>query len=338
MIRGFAAGFGFIGAVLEKYSIEYNFNYLIDSSNIRGVIRNYIKLKELNDMGLLDKYNIVTLSTWENIIYYKKKPQQKLIAYPNGFIVGLNYDQTIKEVPLPKRLIHRIVKVLFDKKMQRKYKEADMLIVSTPNMLVHAKKLRNDAVWLPNPIDTDMFSIEGDKIVLEGNPSIFLPTRLHAFKNPLFGINLFKKIKTKYPNAKLHMIKYGNGEDPLFNAFKKIIDLKDVIYHDKMSSMELATYYRSADLVLGQFNETLGNLSMIELEAIACGASIVTLDQYEIREEFSNLSKLEPLAFRLLNNSVEDQNFKKEFIKRNQEYVYNIHSEKAVAEKMLSLL
>lgn len=329
-INGLCSGFAFIGNLLEKYYPEYSFYYMSDSSSsFEGVIRNYKKFKDMDKSNELSKYDIITLSAWENIIYYKKKnSKQLLIAYPNGFIVGLNYDQTIKEVPLPKRLIHRLMKLFFDKKMQQMYKNADMLIVSTPNMIEHAKKLREDALWLPNPIDTKTFSPKGAKVKLEGNPSVFLPTRLHAFKNPLFGVNLFKKIKAKYPDAKLHMIRYGGGEDPLFNAFKQLVDLKDVVYHEKMPHYELCKYYRSANIVLGQFNDTLGNFSLVELEAMASGAALVTLDIYEINQEFGGLKNLEKLAFRL----IEDKAFKKRFIKRNLDYVIRNHSEKAVAK------
>lgn len=124
------------------------------------------------------------------------------------------------------------------------------------------------------------------------------------------------------------MIRYGRGADPLFNAFRKIIDEKEVVYHDRMPREELAKYYRSADLVLGQFNPVYANFSLVELETMACGAPIVTLDKYEIKKEFNNLNRLENLAFRLLEN----KEFRQRFMKRNLEYVKKMHGEREVAQ------
>jgi hypothetical protein len=92
-----------------------------------------------------------------------------------------------------------------------------------------------------------------------------------------------------------------------------------------MPHEELHKYYRSADLVLGQFGESLGTLSLVELEAIACGAPLVTLDKYELK---LSLSKAEETAFKLIENP----EFKRNYIKRNLDYVRRVHSEKAVSE------
>jgi len=332
-IKGLCSGFSFIGNVVEKYYPNYSFDYMIDSSDIKGAIRNYLKFRRMDKQGTFDKYDMITLSTWENIIQYKKKsPDQLLIAYPNGFIVGLNYDQTIKEVPFIKRQLHKLLKFFCDKKMKQKYKEADLLVVSTPNMLEHAKKIRKDAIWLPNPIDTEVFNPRGSKVKLEGNPSVFLPTRLHAFKNPLFGVNLFNKIKEKYPDAKLHMIRYGGGEDPLFGAFKRIVNMKDVVYHDKMKREELSKYYRSADLILGQFNPNLAALGMVELEAMACGGAVISLDKYEIYTY--PINTLERLALRI----VEDKKFRDSYIKKNIAYIKKMHSPEGVSRLCIDFI
>ncbi len=322
-------GFKFLYDSFSKVDNTYEYTFAFPKSTRYDFITNYLLLNKIN----LSEYEVIHINCWENILHYnprKKLKNQITIAEAHGFFVGVNFNATLRELPIEKKIPNYVLKILFDKYMQKKLKQYDLFYVSTPNMLEHAKKIRNDAIWLPNPINTSIFNPNGPKIKLEGNPAIFLPTRLHAFKNPLFGINLFKKIKDKYPKAKLHMINYGQGADPLFSAFKKIINEKDVIYHNRMPHDELAKHYRSADLVLGQFNENLGNFSLVELEAMACGAPIVTLDKYEIKKEFSELDKLEALAFKL----IEDKKFKKQFIKRNQEYVYNYHSEENVIKSI----
>jgi glycosyltransferase involved in cell wall biosynthesis len=323
-------GFKFLYDIFSRIDNTYEYNFEFPKSSQYDFITNYLLLNKIN----LLEYEIIHINCWENILHYnpkKKSKSQITIAEAHGFFVGVNFKATLRELPIKKRIPNYILKILFDKYMQKKIKQYDLFYVSTPNLLEHAKEIRNDAIWLPNPINTDIFNSNGQRITLEGNPAIFLPTRLHAFKNPLFGVNIFKKIKIKYPKAKLHMINYGRGADPLFNAFKKIVNKKDVIYHDRMPHKELAKYYRSADLVLGQFNENLGNFSLVELEAMACGAPIVTLDKYEIKKEFEKLNQLEELAFKLIEN----KKFKEQFIKRNLAYVKKMHSEKSVTKMNL---
>jgi glycosyltransferase involved in cell wall biosynthesis len=325
----FLNGFSWIYRTFDKSNKYYTYEYAFPKPQRLDWITNYLLIKKLMRTHKLEQYDVVHINNWEGIIAYKKQnPNQIFIAEAHGFFVGVNFDCTIAELPFVRRQLSKILKFFLNGLMQRRLKKADLFYVSTPNMLEHAKKIRKDAIWLPNPLDTKIFSSKVGKVKLEGNPVVFFPTRLHTFKNPLFGVNLFKKIKAKYPEAKLHMIKYGQGADPLFNAFQKIVDEKDVIYHDKMPHDELLKHYRGADLVLGQFNPNLGNLSLVELEAMACGAPIVTLDMYEIKNELSSLSKLEDLAFRL----IKDKKFKNQFVKRNLEYVYKTHSEKAVIE------
>jgi len=215
---------------------------------------------------------------------------------------------------------------LFDSKMKKKLKQADLFYCATPNMLQHCKKINPAAKWLPNPMDDETFSSEIKPVKLEGSPSVFFPTRFHAFKNPLFGVNLFNKIKKKYPGAKIHLISYGRGADPLLAEFlNKVLDKDSCIIHDLMPRSKLNSYFVSADLVLGQFNENIACCGLIELEAISMGAPLVTLDKYEIMTELKDLEKI---AFKLL----EDKEFRKSYIEKNKEIVKKNHSIKEIAE------
>jgi len=327
--RYYCLGFTFIGKALERYTNEYDFTYVTFTSSIKGSINTINAIKQIQNDKINPPYDVVHLSSWESLLVYKKKiPNQIFIAHPHGFIAGINYDRTIKDIPFFRRQVHLIIKLFFDKCIRKKYQQADIMYVSTPNMLEHAKKIREDAIWLPNPINKDLLNPSLPKIVLEGNPSVFMPTRMHTYKNPLFGVNLFKKIKAKYPKAKLHVVRYPTGDDdPLFNEMMTMLPKEDVIIHPRIDRTQVGTYYKSADLLLGQFNENYANFSLVELDGMACGAAVVTLDKYEIKNEYSSLENLEKLAFRLL----EDKKFRKKIIDRNLKYVSTVHSEKNVA-------
>lgn len=324
----FGSGFSRITEIIcSDLKKEYDFEFKDFTSTYCGLIksRNFLK-KKYKTKEIYD-YDVVHLGTWEVIISFKKvRKDQLFIAHAHGFFVGINFDATIREIPFVKRQISKALKFFLDNKMKNKLREADMFYVSTPNMLEHAKKIRSDALWLPNPIDVKNFNPNGKKAKLEGNPSVFFPTRFHAFKNPLYGVNIFNKILEKYPEAKLHIVNYGGAPDPLRVEFKfKLLKKGTYIEHKMMPHDKLAEFYRGADLVLGQFNDNLGNLSLVELEAMASGAPIVTLDKYE---RDMPLDKCEEIAFKI----IEDKKFKSKFIKDNLDYVRRVHSDEAVAK------
>lgn len=319
-------GFVKIGEYLSKHMPEYEFVFSFPKSWRGDWITNYQLIKKMIRTHEIDAYDIVHINNWEGILAYsKRRKDQIFVAHAHGFFVGVNFDRTIVELPFFRRNMSRVLKFMLDAKMKRKLKTADLFYCSTPNMLEHCKKIRPDAKWLPLPMNFKLCSPTGEKKKLEGNPAIFLPTRIHVFKNPIFGARLFDRIRMKYPSAKLHIIRYGRGADPLYDEFVGIVGKEHLIEHPLMPREELVKYYRGADLVLGQFNPNLGNLSLVELEAMACGAPIVTLDKFELDYP---TEKLDSIAFRL----IADKKYRLSYIKKNNSYVRKVHSEEAVAE------
>lgn len=324
----FVAGFDFIAKALEKYySEQYAFKYETLAPGTFGLPKNYWLIKKKIRSEELSKYDVVHLGAWETILAYKKiRKDQIFIAHAHGFIAGLSYDKLIWSLPFVKRQLAKIQDFLMGKKMKKQIRSADIFYVSTPNLLEYAKKIRKDAIWLPNSIDVSKFNPKGEKKKLEGTPSVLFLTRFHAFKNPLYGVLLFNKILKKYPDARLHVINYGSGMDPLFKSFKKKFLKKGTfIEHKLMPHEELAKMFRGADLVLGQFNEAFGSLTLLELEAMATGAPVVTQAKYELNIP---LNKCESLAFKL----IEDKKFRSKYIKENIDYVRKVHSEEVVAK------
>ncbi len=326
-------GFRFLFNSFEKHIPDYAFKFLFPKPGRFDFITNYLLFRKWQKQGKIKEFDVVHVNNWENFLNIpskKKRGNQIWIAESHGFHVGLNFEQTIKELPLPNKIMSKILKSLLTKKIKKKIKEFDIYYVSTPNMLEHAKKIRQDAMWLPNPINMDVFNPYGKKIKLQGNPAIFLPTRLHVFKNPIFAINLFKKIKKKYPKACLHLIDYGFQGGPLTPELKMRLKDKEIyIWHKRMDKERLATMYRSADLILGQFNETLGMLSLVELEAMDCGAPMVTLDLYELNLP---LDQCEKKVFKILENN----KFKKQYVNRLYNYVVRTHSAESIKKVIIS--
>lgn len=280
--------------------------------------------------GNLKKYQVIHINTWENFLNAKKNEWQVLIWESHWFHFWLNFQETLKHFRWLKRIIAALIEFLLGWLIRFKIKKFDIYYVSTPNMLEFAQKIRPDASWLANAIDIDIFNPDWEKIALNWNPAIFYPTRLHSFKNPKFWIDLFQKIKIKHPEAVLHLIRYPNGADPLANYYAKTLTDPDTyVWHWFKTPRELASMYRSSDLVFWHFDPNLGMMSLIELEATACGAAVISHDRYEIH---TPLSELENITFSILDNKEK----RKDFVEKNREIVLSNHSPEKIAARLLS--
>jgi len=323
--------FYFVGKTIEKYLHTSKFYYYSYQGNfLVNIIGNLLDFRKKLKTKFFDKYDIIHINAWENIINIPPKNKRKnqiWIAETHGLHIGFN-DKSFYKTLLPnKRALAFFISIFTKRKMIKKIKSADIYYVSTPNLLSAAKLIRPDVEWLPNPINLDIFKPTGKTIKLEGNPSIFLPTRLHKNKNSLFIIKLLNKIINEFPESKITYVDYGK-KSPDETKFIKTIEKNHCKKCEFLSQEKLATYFRSADLIIGQFSDVAGN-GLIELQAMACKAPLVSYDIYEtIKVDRKDLPKY---AIKLINNKT----FRTKEIKRNYEYVSKVHNPKTIAKQYL---
>ena len=213
--------------------------------------------------------------------------------------------------------------------MKKKVSQVDILYCSTPDLVVPVEKFfGRSPIWLPNPVDTKLFSPEGDIFRLEGHPACFLAARLNGDKRPEVAVDIFNKIiKPNFPKATLHLLSFGDKA----SFYKKtLIDSDTYFWHDFMDKPTLASKIRGADLVFGDFS--IGALSLLPMQVMAMKKPIVTLDRYEIIKK--EINELPGLALKLLS----DSEFRNDFIEKNYSYILEFHSEAAVAKKHLDNL
>lgn len=313
---------------LEKF-LDYKIIELSPISHKFDIVTNFIFFLIKKIKGDFNKYKIVHINNWENFLNAKKYQWQVLIWESHWFHFGLNFSDTLIHFSWFKKIIASIVEFLISWLIRYKIKKFDIYYVSTPNMLTYAKQIRYDAKWLPNAINTAIFNPNWIKTKLQWSPVVFYPTRLHSFKNPKFWIDLFFKIKEKYPNATLHLIKYPNWWDPLASYYeKKLIDNKTYFWHSYKNPNELAEMYRWSDIVLWHFHESLWMMSLVELEATACWIAVISYDKYEIK---TKLTELENITFSILS----DKDKYNDFVSKNLDIVLKNHSAENIAKKLL---
>jgi len=156
-------------------------------------------------------------------------------------------------------------------------KKADLFFVSTPDLLTVGKLIREDVVWLPNPIDLENFRPMKPKIDLHQgfDYTIFMPSRIDfRMKGTDLVIEQFSLLP---PNFALHIIKHGVPKDihRLLKLIEKL-DLKNRVFiHDRLPRKDVTQLYNAADMIIDQFGgaQAFGNVT---LEGLACEKTVIT--------------------------------------------------------------
>jgi glycosyltransferase involved in cell wall biosynthesis len=168
---------------------------------------------------------------------------------------------------------------LLKKIVEYNLKHCDRILVSTPDILGIAKMFREDAEYLPNPVDTRLFypkpMPERDsrlRVLIASNSD-------WKVKGTDMAIRALSKIKDE---VKVSIIRYGKDFDKTVKLAKSLdleLQVLEKVSHDKMRE-----YYWSHDVVIDQFK--LGSLGMVSLEAIACGRPVVTFVSSEYVDHY----------------------------------------------------
>lgn len=250
---------------------------------------------------LATKYDIYHIYYWTHLLACYLTPGPKKVYEPLGWQVGFGFNR-IKNFLSPRR---KIIGTILDKPLKLRLLTADRLIVGGPDLYEEAIKLRSDTILNPWPVNFKIFNPNIEAENLEGEPAIFLPTRLDRRKGITEALAIWREIKRNYPKAKLHLIEWGE----LVPNLKKTLE-NDAVWHTFMYPEKYVRVLRGANLVLGQFWQ--GTIGYVEREAMACRVPIVVYDKYELKTT-SNLNKL---AIRLLK----DQNFRQQYTENNYNY------------------
>ncbi len=313
---------------LEKYLKNTKIFWLRkDRWHIYNDYNSFFKIqKEI----LAKKYDIVHLNSRFDIFLLKKTKWIKYIFESHGPHPGisLKYSLLSAENPLIKIFIflfYRLFKIIFLYKIRK----VDLHYVSIPGILELAKQSNPNVKRLPNPVDTEIFKKQKDRLPLEKKYiNIFYPTGLRKIKNSGFALELMEKLQRKYKKIKFYLIKQSVSN---FKRYKKQLERieKNIVRLDQVPREKIPFYYSAdRDLVLGSFfpKKTYAMLNMIENEAMACKAPTLCCDLNEII--FEPIEKLEKLAYKI----IDDKKYRKEYIEKTYKYVMKIHGIQNVAK------
>jgi len=204
-------------------------------------------------------------------------------------------------------------------------KYAHKLFATTPDLLLYSKYVQRNFVYLPQPIDPDLFKPYGEYVELYGDPVVFVPTRLSEEKGATLILWILKFITINYPKAMVYLVKWRNNS--YINFLQKFSNVKVISY---IPRNVLPAWYRSVDIVIGQFK--IGSPGMIELESMACGTPVVFYDKY-LGYGVKSLNIREITEF--IRNIIEDKEFRRIKINKGLNIINKYHLAPTVANTLL---
>lgn len=166
---------------------------------------------------------------------------------------------------------------LWGRIVRHNLKHCDRVLVSTPDLLGIARLFKDDAEYLPNPVDIELFypkpieSHDGKRRVLIASDSNW------SVKGTDIAVRALSKIKDEIDVSIIgHGVDFGKTL-ALASSLRLRLNVLPKVSHERLNG-----YYWNADVVIDRLK--LGSLGMVSLEAIACGRPLVTYVSSEYPE------------------------------------------------------
>jgi len=206
-------------------------------------------------------------------------------------------------------------------------KHCDKILVSTPDVLGIAKGYREDAEYLPNPINAELFypkpAVQKGKkkrvlIASDSNWNV---------KGTNIAIKALSKIREEVNVSIIQHGKDFNKTTTLASSLGLSLKILPRASHEKLNE-----YYWDADVVIDRFR--LGSLGVVSLEAIACGRPVVTYVSSEF-QEYRDFPLKEVCTEEAVASAVERAN--SDLWEKQHSYLVKSHKPEVLVEKMLEI-
>jgi glycosyltransferase involved in cell wall biosynthesis len=206
-------------------------------------------------------------------------------------------------------------------------KHCDKILVSTPDILGTAKRYREDAEYLPNPVNAELFYPK--PVVQKGKKKrvLIASDSNWSVKGTDMAIKALSKIREE---VDVSIIQHGKDFDKttaLASSLGLSLKILPKALHEKLNE-----YYWDADVVIDRFR--LGSLGVVSLEAIACGRPVVTYVSSEF-QEYRDFPLKEVCTEEAVASAVERAN--SDLWEKQHSYVVKNHKSEVLAEKMLEI-
>ena len=142
--------------------------------------------------------------------------------------------------------------------------QAKRVFYSTPDLKEHVTAVRSDAVWLPNPVDTEQFCPLPR--AEEGRRRVLFISAMSRVKGVDKAFELIDLLRLEAPDVELAVFGFGD-------RLRRYARWPGVTVLPPVPHADMPEVINGFDVVVGQLH--LGILSMSELEAMSCGKPVV---------------------------------------------------------------
>jgi glycosyltransferase involved in cell wall biosynthesis len=206
-------------------------------------------------------------------------------------------------------------------------KNCNKILVSTPDILSIAKRYREDAEYLPNPIASELFYPKPLVPKSEKKRVLIASDSNWSIKGTDIAIKALSRIREE---VDVSIIQHGKDFDKT-TALATSLGLSLRVL-PKSSHEKLNEYYWNTDVVIDRFK--LGSLGVVSLEAIACGRPVVTYVSSNF-QEYSEFPLKDMCTEEKIASAVERAS--SDLWEKQYDYLMKNHKPEFIAEKMLEI-
>jgi glycosyltransferase involved in cell wall biosynthesis len=149
-------------------------------------------------------------------------------------------------------------------------RRAQRVLVSTPDLLDHLQDLRPDAMFLPNPVDVDVF--RPTQRPERSTVRVLIISEGTEMKGIEVATGAATQLQIRYPSVEIRAIARSERDVARFTALG-IRSFVPAVPRALMPSL-----INDHDVVIGQF--VVGSLGLNELESLACGKPVIARFRY----------------------------------------------------------
>lgn len=207
-------------------------------------------------------------------------------------------------------------------------KHCDKVLVSTPDVLTQAGAFREDASYLPNPVDTNVFHPK-PLIAHEGKMRVLIASSAWIAKGTDIIIHALGELRDK---VEASMINYGVDYAQMLALARSLnLQIKTL---PKLTHEDVREYYWNADLILDQFR--CGVVGNVFLEAVACGRPAIGYVSSEY-PEYEKLPLKDIDSSEKMVKAIEDVKDLTDLWKTQYAYLKAEHDVNTIVKKTLKL-
>jgi len=205
-------------------------------------------------------------------------------------------------------------------------RRARAVLFVTPDLAPVVRPIRPDAIFLPDPVNTDRFA--PNHTLAERRPRILIGSSLYPIKRVDIAFEAIRTLLARHPDVQVTAIDQGPER-------QRYCGTPGVTFVPPVPYQEMPALIQAHDLVVGQFG--LGILSMVELESMACGKPVVCHFKYGdwYPELPPVLSTNQPAqAADYLSALIEDPALRRQSGERGRAWVEEQHGYLTVAQRL----